>query len=78
LPPVLALLQLVAAVQGDEPSKTPFVILGGLLVLFALCVSAVGIRGHETFPSSRGAQRAVLGLAVLLVAGAMATAVITA
>jgi hypothetical protein len=58
-------------------SKVPFYIAGALLVVFALALSAVGVRS-ETFPRSRGAQRGVIGLAVLLVATAMLTAVITA
>jgi hypothetical protein len=60
-----------------EPSKVPFYIAGGLLVALALVVSAVGVRS-ETFPRSRGQQRVVIGLAVVLVAAAMSTAVITA
>ena len=38
---------------------------------------AIGIRGHEHFPRTRGAARAVMGLAVMLVAITMATAVLT-
>jgi hypothetical protein len=67
---------LLAAVEADHPSKTPFYIAGALLVLFALAVSAAGVRS-ETFPSSRGARTGVLGLAAVLVAAAMLTAVLT-
>jgi hypothetical protein len=66
---------LLAAVEA-EPSKVPFYIAGGLLVLFALAVSAVGVRS-ETFPSSRGARTGVMALAAILVAAAMVTAVLT-
>jgi hypothetical protein len=61
----------------EESSKAAFYIAGGVLAAFAVVVSAIGIRGHETFPPSRGAARAVMGLAVLLVAATMAAAVLT-
>jgi hypothetical protein len=67
----------LAAVEADHPSKVPFYIAGGLLVLFALSVSAVGARS-ETFPPSRGARIGVTAVALVLVAAAMLTAVLTA
>ena len=73
-----SLITVMAAVEGEEEtSKTLFYAAGSLLVVFALVISAIGITNHETFPASRGTARAVMGLAVLLVAFAMASAVIT-
>ena len=72
-----ALVVLAVTSAESEPSKVPFYIAGGLLVAFALALSALGVRS-ETFPHSRGAQLGVIGLAVILVAAAMSTAVITA
>ena len=66
-----------AAEGAEETSKTPFYVAGIALVVFALVVAAIGIRGHEHFPPTHGAARAVMGLAVLLVALTMATAVLT-
>ena len=66
-----------AAEGGEEASKTAFYIAGIALTLFALVVAAIGIRGHEHFPPTGGAARAVMGLAVVLVALTMATAVLT-
>ena len=66
-----------AAEGAEETSKTPFYVAGIALTVFALVVAAIGIRGHENFPPSPGAARAVMGLAVLLVAATMATAVLT-
>ena len=63
--------------EEAEPSKTPFYIAAGALVAFALILSAVGIRGHETFPPSNAVGRGLMLLCALLVAGAMFTAVIT-
>ena len=71
------LVVLAVTSAESEPSKTPFYIAGALLVVLALALSALGVRS-ETFPRSRGAQLAVIGLAVILVAAAMSTAVITA
>ena len=72
-----ALVVLAVTSAESEPSKVPFYIAGGLLVALALALSAIGVRS-ETFPRSRGAQLGVIGLAVILVAAAMSTAVITA
>ena len=66
-----------AAEGGEETSKTLYYVAGIALTLFALVISAIGIRGHERFPPSRGAARAVMALAALLVAFTMASAVLT-
>jgi hypothetical protein len=76
LPAVLELLA-TAAEGAGETSKTPFYIAGIALTVFALVIAAIGIPRHESFPPTRGAARAVMGLAVLLVAATMATAVLT-
>ena len=76
---MLATLLLFAqeGLEEAEPSKTPFYIAASALVAFALILSAIGIRNHETFPPSKGAGRAISLLAVLLVAATMFAAVIT-
>ncbi len=71
-----ALITLAAAAE-EETSKTAFYVAGGVLAVFAVIVAAIGIRGHETFPPTRGAARAVMGLAAILVAATMAAAVLT-
>ena len=68
---------LAAAAEHEEPSKTPFYLAGAVLALFAVAVSAVGIKRHETWPSSKNAARGLMALAAVLVAITMATAVIT-
>jgi hypothetical protein len=73
---MLAVL-LLAAEEAAEPSKTPFYILAGALVAFALILAFVGTARHETFPPTRGVQLGLIGLGALLVAGTMVTAVIT-
>jgi hypothetical protein len=71
-------LVLLAATSAEpEPSKVPFYIAGGLLVAMALVLSFLGVRS-ETFPRTKGVQLVVIGIAVILVAAAMSTAVITA
>ena len=74
---MLQALITMAATEGEESSKSAFYIAGGVLAGFALVISAIGIRGHETFPPSRGAARAVMLLAAVLVAITMVTAIIT-
>jgi hypothetical protein len=70
-------LTILAAVEKAEPDKTAFYVAGGLLVVFALAISAIGVRGAETFPASKRARTGVCALAALLVAATMATAVLT-
>ena len=66
-----------AAAEHEETSKTLFYVAGALLAVFAVVISVIGIRGHETFPPSKGASRAVMALAAVLVAFTMASAIIT-
>jgi hypothetical protein len=75
---VLHALITFAAEEGAESSKTLFYICGGALAVWAVVVSAIGIRAHETFPPSQGAQRGVIAISVALIVLAMASAVITA
>jgi hypothetical protein len=73
-----ALLTFATEAAGEEEtSKTAFYVSGIALTVFAVIVSALGIRAHGHWPSSRGAARVVMGLAALLVALTMASAVIT-
>jgi len=73
---MLAVLMLAA--EEAEPSKSPFYIMAGVLILFAVGLTAIGVARHETFPPSAGAARALMVVCALLVAGTMFTAVITA
>jgi Ca2+/H+ antiporter len=73
---MLAALLLAAEAAGK--SKTPFYILAGVLIVFGFALGIGGSLRHGTFPSSDGAARAVMAVAVLLVAGTMVTAVLTA
>ena len=70
-------LLLTAAEHGEEASKTPYYVAGLLLTVFAVVVSAIGIRAHGHWPSSSGTARLVMGVAALLVVATMASAVIT-
>ena len=72
------LIAFAATEEGEETSKTLFYVCGAALAVWAVLVAAAGIRAHETFPSSRGAARGVMGISALLIAAAMASAVITA
>jgi hypothetical protein len=79
LPPVLHALTIVfASTEGEESSKALFYVAGGILAVFAVVVSALGISRIGTFPSGTGQTRGVIGLAGLLVLAAMAAAIITA
>jgi len=72
------LAALITLAAEEETSKTAFYLLGGGLAATAFAVSFVGIRAHGSFPGSPGLARALLALFLLLVAGAMVSAVVTA
>ena len=75
---MLTALITFAVEEGAEPSKTLFYICGGALAVWAVVVSAIGIRAHETFPPTQSAFRGVIAISAVLVLLAMASAVITA
>jgi plastocyanin len=65
-------------VLAAEKSKTPFFIAGGLLVAWALVLALVlGLR-KPAFPGNLQGQRIVCAITIVLVLGAISTAVITA
>ena len=61
---------------AGEPSKVPFYIAGGLLVIWAVALSAVGLT-RPAFPGSERGARGVMLVTGMLMVLAMATAVIT-
>jgi plastocyanin len=64
-------------ILAAEKSKVPFYVAGGLLVAWALIVSAgLGLRRPD-FPGGLSGQRAVIAISAVLVLGAVSTAVIT-
>jgi len=71
------LIAFAAAEAGHESSKALFYICGGLLAVWAVVVSAIGIRAHEAFPPTPGAARGVMAISVVLILLAMSSAVIT-
>ena len=71
------LLTFAAEAAEEETSKTAFYVLGGAAAAWAVLLFAIGMRS-ESFPGSAGAQRGVMAISVLLVIGAMASAVLTA
>jgi plastocyanin len=66
-----------AWVIAAAPSKAPFYVVGAVLAAWAVLLAAFGA-GHPEFPRSRGAGRLVVLTTVLLVAGTMTAAVLTA
>ncbi len=72
-----ALTVVFASTEGEESSKTLFYLAGGVLAVFAVAISALGISRIGTFPASVGQARGVIGLAAVLVLAAMAAAIIT-
>ena len=75
---MLNALIVFASTEGEESSKTLFFLAGGLLAVFAVVISVVGIRGIGSFPAGKAQTRGVIGIAALLVLFAAASAIITA
>lgn len=69
-------LAVLAAVEGEESSKTLFYVMGGALAAWAVLLGLAGIM-RPSLPGGEGGARAVIGITVLLVVGACASAVVT-
>jgi hypothetical protein len=67
---------LATVIAAAEPSKVPFYIAGAVLVIWAIGMSAFGIRSPE-FPKSMSEQRGVIGVTVMLVVITLAMAIHT-
>jgi plastocyanin len=67
----------LAAATVHDRSKAPFFIAAGVLVAWALLVSALGIRSGK-FPASKLQGRAAIAISAALVAVTAAMAVVTA
>jgi hypothetical protein len=63
-------------VAASEPSKVPFYIAGGLLVIWALALAAVGLT-RPAFPYNARGARGVMAVSFVLMILAMGTAVLT-
>lgn len=61
---------------ASEPSKIPFYICGGLLVVWAVVLAGVGIT-RPGFPYHARGARGVMAISALLMVLAMGTGVIT-
>ena len=74
---MLHALIVFASTEGEESSKTLFYLAGGILAVFAVVISAIGISRIGSFPASTGQARGVIGLAAVLVLAAMTAAIVT-
>ena len=64
-------------VEEEEPSKTLFYVMGIALACWAVLLFAIGMRS-TAFPGSAAAQRGVIAISLLLVAGTMTASIVTA
>jgi hypothetical protein len=63
-------------IAASEPSKVPFYIAGGALVIWALALAGIGLT-RPAFPNGPRGARLVMAGSVVLMLLAMAMAVIT-
>ena len=66
---------LTVAAAAEEGSKTAFYIVGIVLVVFALLISAIGFTRPQ-FPGSESGARGVIGLGAALVLLTMAMIIV--
>jgi hypothetical protein len=59
-----------------EPSKAPFFIAGGVLVVWAVVLAGLGLTQPE-FPFNERGQRGVIAFSFVLIVIAIATAILT-
>lgn len=67
----------VLVIAAEASEKLPFYILGGAFAVWAVVLSALGL-SRATFPPSRGAEFAVIGISVGLAVATITAAVTTA
>jgi hypothetical protein len=67
---------LTLILAAEEPSKIPFYIAGGLLVVWALALAGAGLT-RPAFPANERGARGIMAVSLVLALAAMAMAVIT-
>jgi hypothetical protein len=67
---------LTLLIAASEPSKVPFYIAGGILVIWALGLATVGLT-RPAFPYNARGARGVMTVSIVLMILAMAMAVVT-
>jgi hypothetical protein len=67
----------VLLLAAATPSKVPFYILGGLLVVWALVVAGLGLSRPE-FPYTERGARGVMAISLLMIVLAIGAAIATA
>jgi hypothetical protein len=67
---------LAVVFAASEPSKVPWYIAGGVLALYAVVLSAIGLR-RPGFPFGAAGERLVILVSVVLVVIAIGAAILT-
>jgi hypothetical protein len=73
----MELAMLFVLASGEATEKIPFYAFGIALAAWAVLLSVVGLT-RPSFPGNAAAERGVIGISVLLVAGTLGTAILTA
>lgn len=70
------MLGLVLLAAETTPSRVPFFIIGGVLVVWALALAAIGLT-RPGFPYDSRGTRAVMGISLALSVLAIGSAIVT-
>ncbi len=71
-----AIVMLAAEAAHEETSKTAFYVFAGILAVWAVIVSFLGLRTPD-FPGNVGGARTVMGITAALVAATMLSSILT-
>ncbi len=63
-------------VTAAETSKVPFYIVGGALVVWAVTLAWIGLNRPE-FPYSKGGERGVIGISLIMIVLTIGAAILT-
>ena len=68
------LVTILAAAAEESHDQTAFLVVGGILAVFAVLVGVLGILRHDL---SDGLANAIMGVGAVLVVGTMLTVVVS-
>ena len=68
------LATILATAAEESHDETAFLVIGGILAVFAVLVGVLGIARHDM---SSGVANAIMGVGVLLVAGTMISVIVS-
>jgi hypothetical protein len=73
---ILSFVIFAQEASHEEHSPVVFYVIGAVLAVWAVAVSAMGISRSQRFPAGKGGRNGLIGLSALLVVATCASAVL--